>query len=182
MAELLKGAMMAINETQKGLSLSAFLRDYRAEEQCEAASSRRDGRVGSYAIPRARAPCEFKRRELRYWQCGACRHQTSLCSVALMEHRRLRLTKWNLAIYLTTQSKTSTSALAQMWKLGTRRMPLGCSSTRWMEVMAQREADHPADPDSKNLRKRTPSYFHNIIQFTQLIKISTQNPHQKWSI
>jgi hypothetical protein len=39
MAELLKGAMMAINgiQFQKGLSLAAFLRDYGTEEQCEAA-------------------------------------------------------------------------------------------------------------------------------------------------
>jgi hypothetical protein len=38
-AELLKGAMMAINgiQFQKGLSLSAFIRDYGTEEQCEAA-------------------------------------------------------------------------------------------------------------------------------------------------
>jgi hypothetical protein len=39
MAELLKRAMMAINgiQFQKGLSLSAFFRDYGTEEQCEAA-------------------------------------------------------------------------------------------------------------------------------------------------
>jgi ribosomal protein L37AE/L43A len=95
MAELLKGAMIAINgiQFQEGLSLPAFLREYGTEVQCGA------------AFIKARWPCgfvcpccghtaanEFKRRELRYWQCGACPHQTSLRTGTVMEHGRLPTT------------------------------------------------------------------------------------------
>jgi hypothetical protein len=83
MAELLEGAMMAINgiQFQKALSLSAFFRDFGTEEQCEVAFIKARWPRGFIC------PCcgnavayEFKRRGLRYWQCSACRKQTSLRS------------------------------------------------------------------------------------------------------
>jgi ribosomal protein L37AE/L43A len=101
MAELLKGAMIAINEIQfqKGLSLSAFIRDYGTEEQCEAAFIKARWPRG-FVCPCCghTAPSEFKRRELRYWQCGAFRHETSLRARTVMEHWPLSLTKWYLGI------------------------------------------------------------------------------------
>ena len=142
--------MMTINgiQFQKGLSLPAFLRDYGTEEQCEAAFIKArwpDGFI---------CPCcghgaayEFKRRELRYWQCGACRHQTSLRAGTVMEHGRLPLTKWYLAIYLVTQSKTNIAALAMMRQLGISWKAAWLLKHKLMEVMAQREADRPLRGD-----------------------------------
>ena len=150
MVELRKGAMMAINgiQFQKGLSLSAFLREYGTEAQCEE------------AFIKARWPCgficpccahdkayEFKRRALRYWQCGSCRHQTSLRAGTVMEHGRLPLTKWYLAIYLVTQSKTNIAALALMRQLGVSWKAAWLLKHKLMEVMAQREADRPLSGD-----------------------------------
>jgi hypothetical protein len=40
------------------------------------------------------------------FQCGACRHQTSLTAGTLMEHTKLPLTTWFLAIHLISQAKT----------------------------------------------------------------------------
>jgi hypothetical protein len=54
----------------------------------------------------------------RHWLCQGCRHQTSLTSGTLMAHSRLPLTKWFLATYLITQSKTSIAALALRRQVG----------------------------------------------------------------
>lgn len=141
---------MAINgiQFQKGLSLAAFLQGYGTEAQCEAAFIQArwpDGFV---------CPCcghttayEFKRQEQRYWQCGACRHQTSLRAGTMMEHSQLPLTKWYLAIYLMTQSKTNIAALALMRQLGISWKAAWLLKHKLMEVMAQREADRPLEGD-----------------------------------
>jgi ribosomal protein L37AE/L43A len=90
MAELRKVAIMALNgiQFQKGLSLAAFLRDYGTEVQCEAAFIKARW-PGGFICPCCghTAAYEFKRKQLRYWQCGACRHhQTSLRAGMVMEH------------------------------------------------------------------------------------------------
>jgi ribosomal protein L37AE/L43A len=141
---------MAINgiQFQKGLSLTAFLRDYGTESQCEAAFIKarwpdgflcaRCGHTTAY---------EFKRHGLRYWQCGACRHQTSLRGGTVMEHSHLPLTKWYLAIYLVTQSKTNIAALALMRQLGISWKAAWLLKHKLMEAMAQREANRPLEGD-----------------------------------
>ena len=106
--------VMAINgiQFQKGMNLSRFMVDYGADALCEAAlvrarwpnAFRCPGCGGDHAY-------EFVRGTLRYWQCRACRQQTSVISGTLMEPTRLPLTKWFLAIYLVTQSKAQISGL-----------------------------------------------------------------------
>ena len=111
---------MAINgiQFQKGLSLAAFLKEYGTEEQCEAAFIKARWPHGFVCPCCHTTAYEFRRQGRRYWQCGACRHQTSLRSGTVMEHGHLPLTKWFLAIYLITQPKTNIAALALMRQLG----------------------------------------------------------------
>lgn len=141
---------MAINKIQfqKGLSVSAFLRDYGTEQQCEAALIKARWPAG-FVCP----CCEhgvaytFRRGHLPYWQCGACRHQTSLLAGTIFAHTRLPLTKWYLAIYLMTQSKTNIAALALMRHLGISWKAAWLLKHKLMEVMVQREADRPLTGD-----------------------------------
>ena len=99
---------------QPGLSLAAFLRDYGTEAQCEA------------AVVAARWPqgvvCDRRRctrfspthsgRRLR--QCEHCGHQSSSIVGSVMEHTKLPLTTWFLAMYWVTESKNGASAIALM--------------------------------------------------------------------
>lgn len=141
---------MAVNgiQFQKGLSLADFMDAYGTEAQCEAAFIKARWPQG-FECPCCgnRSAYEFKRRELRYWQCGACRHQTSLRAGTIMEHGHLPLTKWYLAIYLMTQSKTNIAALALMRQLGISWKAAWLLKHKLMEVMAQREAEHPLQGD-----------------------------------
>ncbi len=142
--------VMAINgiQFQKGLSLSRFMVDYGTEAQCEAAlvcarwpnGFRFPGCGGDHAY-------EFVRGTLRYWQCRACRQQTSVISGTLMEHTRLPLTKWLLAIYLVTQSKTQISALALRRQVGVSWRAAWLQHHKLMEAMRQREDVRPLSGD-----------------------------------
>jgi transposase-like protein len=133
---------MAINpiQFQKGLSLAQFMKDYGTEAQCEAALIRARWPSG-FACPRCThgQAYEFHRHALRYWQCKHCRHQTSLRAGTIMEHGRLPLTTWYLAIYLMTQSKTNIAALALRRQLGVSWRAAWLLKHKLMEVMAQRE-------------------------------------------
>lgn len=142
---------MAINgiQFQKGLSLTNFLADYGTEAQCEAAllAARWPQGFQCPACGNDVTPYEFKRRNLHYWQCRACQHQTSLLAGTIMEHSRLPLTKWYLAIYLMTQSKTNIAALALMRQLGISWKAAWLLKHKLMEAMRQREADSPLEGD-----------------------------------
>jgi ribosomal protein L37AE/L43A len=128
--------------------LAAFLRDYGTEEQREAAFIKASWPGGFICLCCGQtATYEFKRKQLRYWQCGACRHQTSLRARTVLEHGRLPLTKWYLAIYLVTQSKTNIAALALMRQLGVSRKAAWLLKHKLMEAMAQREAGRPLQGD-----------------------------------
>lgn len=141
---------MAINgiQFQKGLSLADFMAEYGTEEECEAAFIKARWPSG-FQCPRCgdKHAYEFKRRNLRTWQCHSCRHQTSLLAGTIMEHGRLPLTKWYLAIYLMTQSKTNIAALALMRQLGISWKTAWLLKHKLMEVMVQREADRPLTGD-----------------------------------
>jgi hypothetical protein len=65
----------------------------------------------------------------------------------VMEHGRLPLTKWYLAIYLMTQSKTNIAALALMRQLGISWKAAWLLKHKLIEVMAQREAGRPLEGD-----------------------------------
>jgi transposase-like protein len=141
---------MAINpvQFQKGLSLGRFMRDYGTDEQCEKALEKARWPRG-FTCPRCQHAFayEFQRKSNRYWQCKACRYQTSLRAGTIMDHGRLPLTKWYLAIYLMTQSKTNIAALAMMRQLGVSWKAAWLLKHKLMEVMCQREAPKPLQGD-----------------------------------
>ena len=74
-----------------------------------------------------------------YYQCRACRHQTTLTSGTVFAGSRVPLTTWFLAMHLLSASKTNLSALALMRHLGV------CYVTAWklkhkiMQAMLERE-------------------------------------------
>lgn len=70
-----------------------------------------------------------------------------------MEHGRLPMTKWYLAIYLITQSKTNIAALALIRQLGVSWKAAWLLKHKLMEVMAQREADHPLQGDISTMTR-----------------------------
>lgn len=141
---------MAINgiQFQKGLSLAQFMKDYGTEAQCEAAFMQARWRNG-FECPKCShaSAYEFTRHERHYWQCKGCHYQCTLRAGTIMEHSRLPLTKWYLAIYLMTQSKTNIAALAMMRQLGITWKAAWLLKHKLMEVMAQREADRPLQGD-----------------------------------
>ena len=141
---------MSINpiQFQKGLSLAEFLQQYGQEEQCEAALEKARW-PNAFRCPRCQheQASQFRRAGLRYWQCCSCRYQTSLRAGTLMEHGRLPLSKWFLAMYLLTQSKTNIAALALMRQLGVSWRAAWLLKHKLMEAMRQREADRPLQGD-----------------------------------
>jgi transposase-like protein len=141
---------MAINgiQFQKGLSLAQFMKDYATEAQCEAALVRARWPRG-FECPRCAhcAAYEFDRRGRHHWQCKACHYQCTLRAGTIMEHSQLPLTKWYLAIYLMTQSKTNIAALAMKRQLGITWKAAWLLKHKLMEVMVQREANRPLEGD-----------------------------------
>ena len=104
---------------QLGLSLPEFLASFGTEAQC------------AEAVKHARWPHKFRcprcdaaehyvvgHGTRKLFQCNTCRHQTSVTAGSLMEHTKLPLTTWFLAIYLIGQAKTGISALALKRHLG----------------------------------------------------------------
>jgi transposase-like protein len=60
----------------------------------------------------------FRRGRQVYYQCRACRHQTTLLSGTIFEATKLPLRTWLLAIHLLTSTKTNLAALELMRHLG----------------------------------------------------------------
>lgn len=135
---------MAMNRVQfqPGLSLTGFLEQYGTEASC-ARALRRARWPRGFVCPRCEgrrySRCSNRHGE-RLWQCCKCRDQTSLISDTLFASTKLPLTRWFLALYLLTQSKTNMAALELMRHLGV------CYCTAWrmkhkiMQAMAEREA------------------------------------------
>jgi ribosomal protein L37AE/L43A len=141
---------MAINpiQMQPGLSLTKFLEDYGTEAQCEEALKRARWPNG-FRCPKCKGEhaTEFMRKKNRLWECLACGLQTSLTAGTMMHQSRLPLTKWFLAIYLVTQSKTNIAALALRRQLGISWKAAWLLKHKLMEAMRQREDGQPLDGD-----------------------------------
>ena len=136
---------MAMNRVQfqPGMSLAEFLDQYGTEVACARALRRARWPKG-FVCPRCAgrhySRCANRHGE-RLWQCATCRHQTSLISDTLFASTKLPLTRWFLALYLLSQSKTNMAALELMRHLGV------CYKTAWrmkhklMQAMTEREAN-----------------------------------------
>ncbi|MBY8965954.1 IS1595 family transposase [Algiphilus sp. NNCM1] len=137
---------MAINKVQmqRGVSLSEFMARYGSEAQCEEALVALRWPEGFCCSACGhRQASTFRRGGLPYWQCCACRKQTSLTAGTMLQGTRLPLTKWFLAIYLMTQSKTQIAALALMRHLDISWKAAWLLKHKLMEAMFQREQTLP---------------------------------------
>lgn len=124
---------------QPGLSLVAFLRDYGTEAQCEAAvvlARWPNGFVCDRCSCTRFSPTHNGR---RLWQCKDCGYQSSSIVGSVMEHTKLPLTKWFLAMYWVTQSKNGVSALALMRYVGVSYPTAWLLRHKLMQVMFERE-------------------------------------------
>lgn len=125
---------------QKGLSFGEFVSRYGSEQGCEEelAAQRWPQGFRCPACP-SREFSNFRRGRLLYYQCCACRHQSSLISGTVMASSKLSLRLWFLAAYLLSQAKNNVSALELMRHLGVSYETAWTVKHKLMEAMWVRE-------------------------------------------
>lgn len=74
-----------------------------------------------------------------YYQCRACRHQTTLTAGTLFEGTKLPLRTWTLALHLLTATKTNLAALELMRHLGVNYKTAWRMKHKIMQAMTERE-------------------------------------------
>ena len=128
---------------QRGMSIPEFLGCFGTEPQCAAAVTAARWPDG-FRCPRCGAAEHYivghGARKLS--QCNSCRHQTSLTAGSLMEHTKLPLTTWFLAIYLISQAKTGLSSLALKRQLGVSYPTAWLLHHKINRAMAQQDSTH----------------------------------------
>ena len=133
---------MAINpvQFQQGLSMVEFIAQYGTEAKCYRALYRARWPQG-FRCPACahRVRSRFRREGRVYYQCRACRHQTTLISGTLFEGTKLPLRTWFLAIHLLTSTKTNLSALELKRHLGVRYRTAWRLKHKVMQAMMERE-------------------------------------------
>ena len=98
---------------QKGQSLAEFTDRYGSEEQCRAALFQARWPQGFECPECGRKRC-CRLRCRNVFQCTRCRHQVSLTAGTVFANTKLPLTRWFLAMYLLTQSRT----VSRRWPWG----------------------------------------------------------------
>ncbi|QDI05582.1 IS1595 family transposase [Xanthomonas cerealis pv. cerealis] len=134
---------MSINavQFQAGLSMSEFFASYGTQAKCYRALYKWRWPQG-FRCPSCagRARSRFKRGAAIYYQCSACRHQTSLIAGTMFEGTKLPLRTWMLALHLLTSTKTNMAALELMRHLGVNYKTAWRMKHKIMQVMAERES------------------------------------------
>ena len=127
---------------QKGLSLSDFLEEYGTEDQCFESLVKLRWPEG-FECPKCscRAYCLLTKRKL--FQCNACRRQTSITAETIYHSTKIPLTKWFLATYLMTQSKSGISQLELGRQLGVSSNTGAMVYHKLAQVMLERDAQKP---------------------------------------
>jgi transposase-like protein len=134
---------MAMNHVQfqPGLSMVAFMQQYGTETKCYRALYRARWPQGFRCpVCNERRRCRFRRGAQVYYQCRACRHQTTLLSGTVFQGTKLPLRTWMLAIHLLTSTKTNMAALELMRQLGVNYKAAWRIKHKIMQAMAEREA------------------------------------------
>jgi ISXO2-like transposase domain/Transposase zinc-ribbon domain len=125
---------------QKGLSLGEFIQRYGTEEGCERELQALRWPEG-FECPacQGREYSSFRRGRLLYFQCCACRHQSSLISGTVMAASKLALRVWFQAAYLLSHAKNNFSALELKRHLGVSYEAAWMLKHKLMEAMLERE-------------------------------------------
>lgn len=133
---------MTINavQFQHGLSMVEFVAQYGTEAKCYRALYRSRWPRG-FRCPACanRSRSRFRRDGRMYYQCCACRHQTTLVSGTMFEGTKLPLRTWFVALYLLTSTKTNLSALELKRHLGVRYRTAWRLKHKIMQAMMERE-------------------------------------------
>lgn len=139
---------MATNRVQfqRGLSMTEFFDRYGSEDKCRQALEAARWPRG-FACPACggAARSVFDRAAMRYWQCAACPHQTSLISGTIFQGTKLALRVWFQAMQLLTQSKNNVSALELRRQLGVNYHSAWLLKHKIMEAMRLAEDDRELD-------------------------------------
>ena len=128
---------------QHGISIPEFLRSFGDEAQCAQAVKQARWPSG-FHCPRCAVTDHYVvgHGARKLFQCNGCRHQTSLTAGSLMEHTKLPLTTWFLAIYLISQAKTGLSSLALKRQLGVSYPTAWLMHQKINRAMACQDATH----------------------------------------
>jgi transposase-like protein len=128
---------------QPGMSIPEFLRHFGTEAQCAEAVKMARWPAG-FRCPRCAVAEHYVvgHGARKLFQCNDCRHQTSLTAGSLMEHTKLPLTTWFLAIYLISQAKTGLAALALKRQLGVSYPTAWLLHQRINRAMGQQDSTH----------------------------------------
>jgi len=139
---------MAFNQIQfqHGMSIPEFLQCFGTEAQCAEAVKQSRWPDG-FRCPRCDSAnhCVLGEDARRLFQCYGCRHQTSLTAGSLMEHTKLPLTTWFLAVYLISQAKTGLSELALKRHLGVSYPTAWLLHQKINRAMAKQDSTHRLD-------------------------------------
>lgn len=139
---------MAMNRVQfqAGLSMAEFTDRYGSQDKCEAALIEARWPKG-FVCPSCGCghSSSFRREGRLYFQCTACRHQSSLISGTIFEATKLPLSRWFLAMHLLTQSKNNVAALELKRHLGVCYKSAWLIKHKLMEVMRLREDSRQLD-------------------------------------
>lgn len=139
---------MSINQVQfqKGLSIADFMERYGTQEKCHAALVTSRWPTG-FVCPHCASTrhCTFERKGLQYWQCSACREQTTVTCGTIFQATKLPLTRWFLAMHLLTQAKNNVSALELKRHLGVRYKCAWLMKHKLLQVMSEREESRQLD-------------------------------------
>lgn len=138
---------MPINpiQFQAGLSLSEFMQRYGSEQQCEQALIAARWPQG-WRCPRCNGSQYWPTQDSharRLWQCAGCDYQCSVTAGTVLEHTRLPLTKWFLALYLLTQHKNGISALSLKRHLGIGYHSAWLLKHKLLQAMCLRDQARP---------------------------------------
>ena len=133
---------MAMNpiQFQSGMSLNQLFEHYGTEAQCEAALEVARWPHG-FECPQCagKTHSRFQVGRNRYWQCSACRCQTSLRSGTIFQASKLPLQRWFQALFLLGQSKNGIAALELKRQLGVSYPTAWRIKHKLMQVMCERE-------------------------------------------
>lgn len=136
---------MAFNQIQfqHGMSIPEFLHSFGTEAQCAEAVKQARWPDG-FRCPRCDGVDHYVvgHGARKLFQCNGCRHQSSLTAGSLLEHTKLPLTIWFLAIYLISQAKTGLSSLALKRQLGVSYPTAWLLHQKINRAMAQQDGTH----------------------------------------
>jgi transposase-like protein len=127
---------------QPGLSMAQFFERYGTEDLCEQALAQARWPKG-FVCPRCRgrAAWSCRRGTQPYRLCSSCGYQCSLTAGTIMQHTKLPLRVWFLAMQLISQAKNGLSALAL------RRQLDVSYPTAWLLKHKLMQAMHLAEQD-----------------------------------